>query len=54
MDYMPSTQEKIIYVFLFGEYKPRDQQLGVYCCVSYVLKVLFVEAHGQFFSFPED
>lgn len=44
------------YVFLFRKHESRINKLEFYCCVSYPLKVLFVNAQGQFFSgsFPGD
>lgn len=56
MDWMPGTLEYVMYIFSLRKYEPKDQQLGVLLYVSYPLKVLFVEAQGQFFSdsFPED
>ena len=42
--------------FYLGNMSRKIDNMGFYCCVSYLLKVLCVETQGQFFpdSFPED
>lgn len=54
MNWMLSTQEKVMYIFLVGKHESKKQQL--YCCVHYLLKFVFVKVQVQFYSdsFPED